>query len=104
IKQIKFYFCNNPFTYKTQKDVIIFNHQRRIKDDNFYVCLYTSDLIKNLGKDAVVFETPYQETHYTPVPEKDILYTDSIINYYFLVRLKNKLLRRKYLSNEDYVI
>ena len=101
IKQLSNYWSNNPYRNLKEKDLLILNHSRRVKDNDTYLCLYTSDLITNLDNRYYVYEGHYQEMHFQPVPEKNIKYTDIIINKYLAMRIANRLFNIKNLSNED---
>lgn len=100
-KQLTNIFYRNPFLFLEQKDVLIFNHSRRVKQENLYKCLYTDPLIQNLDSNYYVYEVPYNEFHFRPVPEDKIKYTDLIINRYLAERVKNKLVNKSLLPKQQ---
>jgi hypothetical protein len=78
LKQLKNIWKFNPYFYKKQKDFIILNHYRKVKNNIFFNCLYT-DLINNeFQKSSVIIEEPYLEKHYKNMDNQEILYTDMI--------------------------
>lgn len=102
IKQIRFMLFNNPLLYFKQKDILVLNHNRRIKDDDVYTCIYTDLLIENLSYSSVYFEEPYLEKHFRPVKNNNIVYTDYIdlvvaikkrIGFFFISIEEKELIR-----------
>lgn len=59
-------------------DVLILNHERRVKNGEFYDCAYTESINKIFNKCATI-EEPFQNMHYTPVRTKNLIYVDHII-------------------------
>ena len=60
-----------------QKDVLIFNHQRRVKQGNYYKCIYTDEWLKGFNRSYYVYELPYtQKFHFKPVKTKNLRYID----------------------------
>jgi len=78
IKQIPNYVFFNPLCFLQQKDMLVINHQRRVKIDSKYNCLYTDQWIEDISSSYYVFEEPMLERHYRPIPTKHIRYTDYI--------------------------
>lgn len=61
----------------TQKDVLIFNHQRRVNQGNYYKCIYTDEWLKDFDRSYYVYELPYaQKFHFKPVRTKNLRYID----------------------------
>lgn len=92
-KQIYYILLFSPI-FIGQRDVLIYNHPRRVKVNNVYECLYTDTLIKDLNKSYIVFESPYQLKHFRPIPTNNIKYLD-YMNFskpiYRFIQLKNRL-------------
>lgn len=67
----------SPFFLK-QKDTIIFNHPRRVQNENgYYECKYTEHLSNS---NTYVFEIPFLGTHFNPVKTENLIYLDLIYN------------------------
>lgn len=61
----------------TQKDVLIFNHQRRVKQGNYFKCIYTDEWLKTFNRSYCVYELPYtQNFHFKPVKTRNLRYID----------------------------
>lgn len=59
------------------KDILIINHTRRVKQKNYYKCVYTDEWLKFLDKSYYVYENPYSEKfHFKPVGTKNLRYID----------------------------
>lgn len=58
-------------------DVLLLDHERRIKNGRYYECAYTERLAEQYA-DSVTLEKPYEYRHFKPVRNKNILYTDYI--------------------------
>ncbi len=75
-------------TFRRKKSEICFiAHERRLKQDNFYKCIYTEKLSK-LFPSAITLERPYENSHLTPVENHNLIYIDyllflSSIHYYW---------------------
>lgn len=81
---------------KLKKDVNIFflDHPRRVLNDGYYECCYTTLLALEYGN-SLTGERPYLARHEKPVREQNLIYLDRIsvlgnLNYYFY-----KLFRRR---------
>lgn len=75
---------------KTSKKLVylFLNHQRRVKEDEVYSCLYTDNIINHLENDNyLIVEEPYEGQHYKPVPNKNIVYVDYLDYYYKVQRM-----------------
>lgn len=101
IKQLSNLWNRNPYQGLTQKDILLFNHHRRVKDGENYIDMYTSDLINHLDNNYFVYEDHYQEKHFKPVPEKNIKYTDVITNSYLIKRIFYRIFNKKILRNSE---
>ncbi|QHQ60689.1 hypothetical protein Ana3638_07810 [Anaerocolumna sedimenticola] len=90
IKQSDKFIFKNPL-FVRHKDVLVFNHPRRIKQNNFYKCVYTDEWLKECEFSYYVFEEPYLGTNLVPIKTKNIKYLD--INWYgkFINLKKSKL-------------
>lgn len=59
------------------KDILILNHERKMLENNKYVCLYTEKIAEQYQK-SVVFERPYNYRHLKPAKTDNIIYGDYI--------------------------
>jgi len=78
IKQIPDFIFKNPLYGLGQKDILVINHQRRIKNGNYYDCIYTDEILENIKNSYYVFEEPYFDKHFKPIRTKNIRYFDYI--------------------------
>lgn len=78
LKQFRYFIFNNPMLHFKQQDILILNHQRRIKNDQYFTCVYTDLLLDKLEHSNIVIEEPHLEKHMRPIKHKNILYTDYI--------------------------
>lgn len=60
-----------------KKDVLVFNHPRRIKVGKYYKCVYTDEWLKNFSKSYYVLEEAYAGKHLQPVLTKHLKYTNN---------------------------
>lgn len=58
-------------------DLMIFNHERRVRNGERYDCIYTDEIAKCFPN-VVVFERPYKQQHLRPVNTDNLVYTDRI--------------------------
>ena len=71
------------------KDVLIINHQRRMKYGDYYKCVYTDEWLKKFDKSYYVYENPYEEKFYfKPVKTKNLRYIN--------IKGYNEILHKKY--------
>lgn len=75
-------------------DMLVLNHERRVYNGKEYECIYTDEIVQKLGG-AVVVERPYRESHFTPVPTPNIIYTDAAEIESTIWLLIYKFLRKK---------
>ena len=71
----------NPLSKNYQKDILIFDHPRKVFYKNKYIDIYSyflQDHIKNNNKSYEIIESPYLNKHYTEKSEK-IKYNDRIL-------------------------
>ena len=70
---------HNPFTGKYQKDILIFDHPRKVIFDGEYCDIYSKFLVDFLDEDYSfeVLESPWLNHHYTRKQDY-IRYTDSV--------------------------
>ena len=81
-----------------KKNILIYSHERRIKQDDLYYCPYTSVISKEYNDNSVTIETPAARKHFRPIPENNIIYTD-LINIGSQVSL---ILKKK--AHNDYAV
>ncbi len=74
-------------------EVLILNHERKIKVGNQYECKYT-EKIRDLLEHYYVLERPYEMRHLKPTNTKNLIYLDKIAVvgnlYYFRIRKFHK--------------
>jgi hypothetical protein len=80
----------NPYTHLRKRDVLVFNHPRRIKNGDYYDCVYTDEILSQADFSFYVFEDPYMEDHYRGVRTRNLRYTD-------LFRIIRTMKRKLYL-------
>lgn len=68
---------NNLFSLK-QKDILVINHPRRVKNGMYYECLYTDYILENLPHTYYVLEDTSLNGRLTPVRTQNLMYTDSL--------------------------
>lgn len=79
----------NPLFFNRKKDLLIFNHSRRVFNDGFYEELYTEPLSLRTKLSHITIENPHQSTHhFRPIKNDSILYLDIIK---LLISFKTKL-------------
>ncbi len=87
LKQIPNFILKNPLYGLDQRDILVLNHQRRVKNGNYYDCIYTDEILKNINKSYYVFEESYLEKHFGPIGTKNIRYFD-YINFIISIKIK----------------
>ena len=90
LKQIPNFILKNPLYGLNQRDVLVLNHCRRIKNGKYYDCIYTDEILKNIKKSYYVFEEPYLEKHFNPIRTKNIRYFDYIN---FIISIKKEVFK-----------
>lgn len=86
---------HKPLFHLEQKDVLIINHPRRIKNGNYYDCIYTDEIASMLEDNAYTLEFLYGFKHFTPTKTPNLVYMDYIdIGAYF----KRKLFKYMYIK------
>lgn len=100
LKQIPNWFLFNPLWALKERDLLILNHHRRVKNSERFDCLYTDELLEKFDYSYYVFEQPILEKHIRPIRTKNIRYLD-YINFKFAVyhEIKKKVFRFSF--NED---
>ena len=59
-----------------KKDMVVFNHPRRVKEGKYYRCFVTETLLENLDYSYYVFENAYWGQHFRPAPTKNLKYVN----------------------------
>lgn len=75
----------NPLYGLKQRDILVLNCARRIRDGRYYDDIYTDDILKNVNRTYYVLEEPYLEEHFKPIRTENIRYFDYI---YFIILIK----------------
>ena len=104
INKIRTYFFNiitilirQPLLILKRKEILIFNHPRRILIDGYYTCIFTDYILDHLKHSYYVFELPYQLSHLKPIKTKNIKYLDLI---HLICRIK-KLFQKRLICDTD---
>lgn len=64
--------------YKHQHtDLLVFNHERRVKINDVYECIYTDEILKKYSS-YQVFERTFQKKHFRPVNTQNLVYIDGL--------------------------
>lgn len=90
----KYKYLLKNITFPSDIDVLFINHERRIKKDKWFECIYTDELCKRF-KSAVI-ELPFEDKHFQPVKTKNLIYIDSILARFMIY----SRIRRIYNSSE----
>jgi len=106
-KQVPNMIFKNPFSGK-EADILVFNHERRIKIKDRFYCAYTDLIIDQLSKTSsyIIIEEKYKESHYQPIPNDKVLYMD-YIDLLILLRvhiLKSIRKRKDNIDKIQYII
>lgn len=75
-------------------DLLFLNHERRVKNQQYYECAYTEKL-SEYYTNSVTLEKPYEYRHFKPVRTNNLVYTDYIMvkgNLYYRI---NKICKTK---------
>lgn len=80
---------------RANRDILVLNHSRRVKCDEFYDCIYTSDFLSCFGSSVLVAEELYNQMHYYPIRERDIVFDDIVYFYDIWEELLLKLNKNK---------
>ena len=105
LKQIPYWIFKNPFHFLDEKDMLIFNHPRRVKNGEFFDCIYTDGILDKIDHSYYVFEYPILEKHFTPVRTKNLRYLD-YLNFKIAlnVEIKRKLFKFKFKNSDIHAI
>jgi hypothetical protein len=57
-----------------KRDMLVFSHERRVKQKDCYKCIYTDEWLDKIGKSYYVFEQPHCGGHLLPVKTRNIRY------------------------------
>ncbi|ENH98103.1 sialyltransferase [Gracilibacillus halophilus YIM-C55.5] len=88
----------NPFFSNREVDVIIFDHERKVRVDNKYIDIYTDPIIKKLSSDKYeVIEEDYLKKHWTSRKDSFRNYND----FYFFYTFKDRMLLRVKFTEEE---
>lgn len=95
----KYTLVNNPLYNIKQKDVIIINHERKIKNDNNYICMYSGIISSYLKSSYYIFDSPYRNSHILKSGE-NILFLE-YINVISKIKTLYIKICRKYKLNDQ---
>ena len=89
-------YLRHPEKPQGKKDILIFNHSRRVWDGDVFVCKYTEEISRHYDN-SVTYETVFNDKHLEPTDTHDLRYLDRIILESYLYELLNKkFVRIKY--------
>lgn len=91
LKQLPNFLFKNPIWFLKEKDLIILNSSRRVKNGKYFECLYTDILINHTNYSYYVFENPILEKHFKPIGTRNIRYLDYIT---FRVAIYKEFMRK----------
>lgn len=77
-RSTRYVYPSNWPAFLKNRDVLISNHPRRVKNGDHYDCIYTDLIASNLDYSYYVFERPYYAKHYSPVKTDNIIYSDVV--------------------------
>ncbi|MEG1256982.1 hypothetical protein [Clostridium sp.] len=92
---IKNCLWNNPIFKVKKKDILIVNHPRKIKNGDYFECIYTEELSKFLGTSAYSVEFLNGLKHSTPVNNPNLIYLDYIDIFGGIAIKVTKFMNRK---------
>ncbi len=69
---------------KKQTDLLIFNHERRVKEADYYECVYTERIAEHFANHCTVVERPLGYRHCKPVKTPNLVYYDWIETVSFM--------------------
>ena len=90
LKQIPNFILKNPLYGLKQRNILVLNCARRIRNGRDYNDIYTDDILKNVNRTYYVLEEPYLEKHFKPIRTENIRYLDYI---HFIVSVKIKFFK-----------
>lgn len=94
LKQTSNWLLMNPLWGLKKRDLLVLNHQRRVKNGDYFECIYTDSLLKKIDYSYYVFEQPILEKHYRPIMTENIRYFDYInFKITFKKEIKRKLFK-----------
>lgn len=76
LKQFSNFISKSPIWRLEEKDILVFNHERRVKNGEYYECIYTDTILEKLGHSYLVLEEPILEKHFEPIRTNNIRYLD----------------------------
>ena len=86
LKHIPLILRKNTFFNLQKSDLLVLNHSRRIKNGEFYDCMYTDDVLRSIDLSYCVIEDSYDGDHLVPTQTKNLHYTDILFTLRSLKR------------------
>lgn len=85
---------------KKNVDILFLNHERRIRNGQYFECAYTEKLAEHYANN-ITLEKPFEYRHFKPVRTKNLFYLDYImvkgyLNYEIHKKLNTSQYRRLY--------
>lgn len=90
VKGMLRHFMDRDARQVCKADIVFCAHQRRIKTNGYYECIYTDCLLDRYPKN-IVWESPFQGRHLVPIKAKHVFHTDlSDMKWYGEVKCRRK--------------
>jgi hypothetical protein len=74
LKQLKFFVAKSSIWNLTKKEILIINHPRRVKNGDYFDCIYTDAYLSQTHHSYYVFELPYEGRHFVPTRTENLRY------------------------------
>ena len=93
LKQLKFFVAKSSVWNLTQKDILVINHPRRVKNEDYYDCIYTDLFLAQTHHSYYVFELPYEGCHFVPTRTENLRYLDRV---FFATAIYQRIVRKMF--------
>jgi hypothetical protein len=93
LKQLKFFVAKSSIWNLTKKEILIINHPRRVKNGDYFDCIYTDAYLSQTHHSYYVFELPYEGRHFVPTRTENLRYLDRV---YFATALYQRIVRKMF--------
>lgn len=86
----------HPLLKLRKKDIVIISHQRKVKEEEYYKCVYTDFISERFHNSSVTLEFMYNFDHYEPTKLENLFYLDYIDIFAFIEKtLKSPFYERE---------
>jgi len=93
LEQLKFFVANSSLWNLTNKEILVINHPRRVKNGEYYDCIYTDPYLAQTNHSYCVFELPYEGRHFVPTRTENLRYLDRV---YFATAVYQRVVRKMF--------